>query len=140
MNFKNIILYTIFIFIITAATGFSQDINWQSYEKGRELASENNKKLYIYFYSDRCPWCTKMENETFQKDSVSSYLNENFVPVKVNVQNEPQITQQYGIGPIPASVFMQPDLETGIYKRPGYVDEKDFLKILETIHLEKNKE
>ncbi|MGE4518401.1 MAG: thioredoxin family protein [Desulfobacteraceae bacterium] len=135
LQFKYLALTASFIFL-TASFVFSSDIKWNDYDSGTKLSKQSDKKMYIYFYSEKCPWCVKMENETFKNKEVADFLNKNFIPVKINVYEDRDTTAMYGIGPIPANVFMESDIKTGIYKRPGYIPSETFMTILETIHLE----
>jgi len=136
LQFKYLALTAAFIFL-TTSLAFSTEVSWNNYESGSKLSKQSDKKMYIYFYSEKCQWCVKMENETFQNKEIADYLNKNFVPVKINVYEDQETTAFYGIGPIPANIFMESDIKTGIYKKPGYIPAETFIKILETIHLEK---
>jgi len=136
LQFKYLVLTAAFIFL-TTSYAFAEKVNWNDYKSGSAISEKTKKKMYIYFYSEKCPWCVKMENDTFKNEEVASYLNKNFVPVKVNVYEDQNTTAFYGVGPIPANIFMESDIKTGIYKRPGYIPAKTFMSILETIHLEK---
>lgn len=136
LQFKYLTLTAAFIFLTTSFV-FSEEVNWNDYKSGSALSEQTNKKMYIYFYSEKCPWCVKMEKDTFKNIDVAKYLNKNFVPVKVNVYEDQNTAATYGIGPIPANIFMESDIKTGIYKKLGYIPAEMFMKILETIHLEK---
>ncbi|MCB9482281.1 MAG: thioredoxin fold domain-containing protein [Desulfobacteraceae bacterium] len=136
LQFKYLVLTAAFIFL-TTSYAFAEEVNWNDYKSGSAISEKSKKKMYIYFYSEKCPWCVKMENDTFKNEEVAGYLNKNFVPVKINVYEDRNTTAMYGIGPIPANVFMESDIKTGIYKRPGYIPPETFMGILETIHLEK---
>ncbi|MDY0133291.1 MAG: DUF255 domain-containing protein [Desulforegulaceae bacterium] len=139
LNFKHLALAVVFVFL-THFSASADEINWLDYKTGSKVSLETDKKMYIYFFSAKCPWCVKMENDTFKNKKVAKYLNKNFTPVKVDVYKDQNTAALYGIGPIPASIFMESDIKTGIYKRPGYIPSDTFIKIIETINLGKYKE
>lgn len=118
---------------------YASEIQWQPYEKGLALAKEKNKKLYIYFFSDNCPWCVKMEKDTFSVKKVSDYLNKNFINIRIDVNKDTPTALHYGVNRFPANIFLESNTTTGIYNRPGYVPETIFMNILEAINLEKYK-
>ncbi len=63
MKLKIIILV---VFTSMILTGFIQSfamanqINWQTYEQGIEIAKKQNKKIFLYFHADWCKYCEKM--------------------------------------------------------------------------------
>lgn len=46
-------------------------------------AQKLNKPLLLYFTSDGCSWCVKMEREIFSDSTIFKYMNENFICSKV---------------------------------------------------------
>jgi len=61
-------------------------LTWLSYNEGLALAEKENKYILIDFYTDSCGYCKKMDKETYSKEEVKKFLNENFVVVKVNAE------------------------------------------------------
>lgn len=66
-------------------------VNWISFEKAIELNKENPKKLLIDLYTDWCGWCKVMDRETYSKEDISTYINENFYPVKFNAEQRESV-------------------------------------------------
>ncbi|MFD3156336.1 thioredoxin domain-containing protein [Haloimpatiens sp. FM7330] len=70
-----------------------------------------------------CVWCHVMERESFEDEEVGKLLNENYVPIKVDREERPDIDSIYmtfcqmfsGSRGWPLTVFMTPD------KKPFYV-------------------
>ncbi|MFI8002153.1 thioredoxin domain-containing protein [Streptomyces sp. NPDC086010] len=66
-----------------------------------------------------CHWCHVMAHESFEDDTVAAYLNANFVPVKVDREERPDVDAVYmeavqaatGQGGWPMTVFLTPDAE-----------------------------
>jgi uncharacterized protein YyaL (SSP411 family) len=64
-----------------------------------------------------CHWCHVMERESFEDESTARYLNDRFIPIKVDREERPEIDQIYmaavqamtGQGGWPMSVFLTPD-------------------------------
>ncbi len=122
-----------------SASVFAGEINWTDYKTGKKLSQESGKKLYIYFYTNSCPWCKKMERETFGSEKIINYMNKNFIPVKINTYKDIATSKMYQVGPVPTNIFVEPDIKTIIYKRPGYIPKKYFFDIIEAIKMEKYK-
>ncbi|MFE9696811.1 thioredoxin domain-containing protein [Streptomyces sp. NPDC006270] len=66
-----------------------------------------------------CHWCHVMAHESFEDETVAAYLNEHFVPVKVDREERPDVDAVYmeavqaatGQGGWPMTVFLTPDAE-----------------------------
>ncbi|OGO09313.1 MAG: hypothetical protein A2Y61_04205 [Chloroflexi bacterium RBG_13_60_13] len=62
----------------------------------------------IDFYADWCPPCKKMDCETYIDEGLGAFINENFAPLKVNVDKS-NVDGPYGISSIPQVVFVSPE-------------------------------
>ncbi|MEI7033217.1 thioredoxin domain-containing protein [Streptomyces pratensis] len=66
-----------------------------------------------------CHWCHVMAHESFEDEAVAAFLNEHFVPVKVDREERPDVDAVYmeavqaatGHGGWPMTVFLTPDAE-----------------------------
>ena len=68
---------------------------WYSWDDAMKKAQKENKMILVDAYTTWCGWCTKMEKDTYAKDSIQKLINANFVPVKIN----PEVTNvTYKIG------------------------------------------
>ena len=114
------------------------NINWQNYEDGMAQGKSAKKKIVINFYADWCHYCKEMEKRTFKDKSVISYLNKNFISIKVNSDKNRKIAQSYSIRGLPSTWFIT---ETGenIGNRPGYMSPKDMLNVLKYIYTDSYK-
>ena len=136
---KNIFKYacflTVIIFILSSFSisfASSKRINWYTYKQGIKLNEKEGKKIFLYFYADRCTYCKKMEKETFNNYSVISYLNDNFIPIKVNSNKDIKIALDFGVKGLPANWFIAENGER-ISSLPGYIPPERLLNILKYI-------
>ena len=74
----------------TSVTPVSE-VKWYSFEEGMKLAYKKHKFVIVDIYTDWCGWCKKMDNETFRDPSIVSYLNENYVAIKLNAEGKDPI-------------------------------------------------
>src|SRR5918994_1114631 len=103
-----------------------------------EAARRDDKPIFLSVGYSACHWCHVMEHESFENPDIAKILNDNFVSVKVDREERPDLDQIYmhavqmmsGQGGWPMSVFLTPDLRpfTGgtyfppedRYGRPGF--------------------
>lgn len=79
-----------------------------------------------------------MEAESFNNPGIIKFINDHFVPVRVNIDKEKKIASSYFIRALPSSWFLEPD-GSKITIIPGYVDPELFLAILKYISSESYK-
>ena len=79
-----------------------------------EIARERDKPVFLSVGYAACHWCHVMERESFESESIAKLLNDNFVSIKVDREERPDIDQIYmnavqvmtGQGGWPMSVFL----------------------------------
>ena len=95
-------------------------IHWKSYnQETRDLIKNSNMPAFISIGYSSCHWCHVMADESFSDQNVADFLNENFVCIKIDKEEFPDVDQYYqmaatvynGRGGWPLSVFTTSDLE-----------------------------
>jgi uncharacterized protein YyaL (SSP411 family) len=105
-----------------------------------ERAQRENKPIFLSIGYSTCHWCHVMEHESFEHAQVAEVLNRNFVSIKVDREERPDVDRVYmtfvqattGSGGWPMSVWLTPELKpfyggtyfppTSRWGRPGFVD------------------
>lgn len=114
-------------------------VQWSGYEAGMKKISEQNKKGFIHFYTDWCKYCKMMTQKTFSDEAVAAYLNQNFVPIRVNAEKQKTVAEEYGVSRFPNNWFIAED-QSSLGKRPGFIPAEDLLHMLRFVHAERYKE
>jgi uncharacterized protein YyaL (SSP411 family) len=128
-------------------------VDWYPWsDKAFEKAKAENKPVFLSIGYSTCHWCHVMEEESFKNPVISALINKNFVAIKVDREERPDIDEVYmnavqmmtGSGGWPLNVFLTPDRKPifgGSYfppiDRPGMVA---FPTILEGIARQWEKE
>ncbi|HMU33170.1 MAG TPA: thioredoxin domain-containing protein [Pyrinomonadaceae bacterium] len=98
-------------------------VDWYPWgEEAFELAQAENKPLLVSIGYSACHWCHVMEHESFEDEETARVMNENFVNIKVDMEERPDVDHIYmsfvqmttGRGGWPMNVFITPD------KRPFF--------------------
>jgi uncharacterized protein YyaL (SSP411 family) len=93
---------------------------WQPWsEDSFEMALAEDKLIFLSIGYSTCHWCHVMEHESFEDAEVAKVLNDNFVAIKIDREELPDIDSLYmravqfmtGQGGWPMSVFLTPDLK-----------------------------
>lgn len=71
-------------------------VDWRPWSQAAlDEAKEKNKLVLVSIGYSSCHWCHVMEEETFENDSIAQLMNENFVNIKVDREERPDIDQIY---------------------------------------------
>ncbi len=116
-------------------------VEWYPWgEEALDRARELNRPIFLSIGYSTCHWCHVMEEESFEDDEVADYLNRNFVSIKVDREQRPDIDALYidavrqlgGSTGWPLTVMLTPSLVPffgGTYfprhgqgGRPGFLD------------------
>jgi len=112
-------------------------VNWYAWHnKALNLAKKENKLLIISIGYAACHWCHVMEHESFEDTAVAKVMNDNFISIKVDREERPDVDQVYmtavqlmtGSGGWPLNIIALPDgrpIWGGTYFRKN-----DWVKIL----------
>lgn len=133
-----VFLFLGLIHISTANNVLSSEIKWASYQNGMTSAKAEGKKIFLHFYASWCGYCKTMDQKTFKDVSVIQYLNENFIPIRVDSDQQKELTMQYQVRGLPSNWFLQTDGEK-IANRPGYISPEQMIGFLRFIHTDSYK-
>jgi thiol:disulfide interchange protein len=87
-----------------------QGVEWfTDFSEARELAMAENRPMMINFYTSACPACRKLDTLTFNDESVSAFLNDNFINVKSNASTSLLHTMYDIQNAVPTTVFTTSD-------------------------------
>jgi len=95
-------------------------VQWNSWNKqALSKARKENKPIFLSIGYSSCHWCHVMEKESFKNNEIADILNKNFISIKVDREERPDIDDIYmsavvalsGRGGWPLNVFLTPDLK-----------------------------
>lgn len=108
-------------------------IGWKDYTPGMAMAVNKGKPIFLYFHASWCGYCTKLKETTFKDERILSYLENNFVSVQVDTDQNPALSNEWKVKGLPTMWFLEPDGKK-INSIPGYLDASQLLLILRYIH------
>lgn len=115
-------------------------VDWRPWSpKEFEEAKTSNKLVLVSVGYSTCHWCHVMEEETFTNDSVAKLMNQNFINIKVDREERPDVDQVYmtalqlmrGNGGWPLNVVTLPNGKP-IYSGT-YHTKKEWIEVLKKI-------
>ena len=98
----------------------SNPVDWYPWdEKAFKKAEKENKPIFLSIGYSTCHWCHVMNDESFEDSTVAELMNQNFVNIKVDREEMPEIDHLYmsvcqamtGRGGWPLTIVMTPQKE-----------------------------
>ncbi len=99
-------------------------VDWYPWgNEALQKAEIEDKPIFLSIGYSACHWCHVMAHESFENTEIASFMNDNFVNIKVDREERPDLDDIYqkvcqlanGTGGWPLSVFLTPD------QRPFYI-------------------
>ncbi|MCH8964117.1 MAG: thioredoxin domain-containing protein [Planctomycetes bacterium] len=101
-------------------------VNWQPWGPAAfQQAALEDKPIFLSIGYASCHWCHVMRRDSFQAEDIAKLLNDNFVCIKVDREERPNIDEVFmqatlaateGRGGWPMTLFMTPD------RKPFFAD------------------
>lgn len=111
------------------ASWLTADISWsKSYDAALLTATSENKNVMVVLAKENCQACEYMEEIVFKDSNIESNIQENFIPVLIDVKKEkvPSTLKYFGT---PTFYFLTPSGKQ-IYRHDGAEKKEDFLEII----------
>ena len=115
-------------------------VNWEAWKpEVLERAQKEDKPLLISIGYAACHWCHVMEEECFEDEAVAQMMNENFINIKIDREERPDVDQIYmdaiqmisGNGGWPLNIVALPDGRP--FWGATYVPKENWIKSLEQL-------
>lgn len=93
-------------------------IDWWSWcDEALATARAQNKPIFLSIGYSSCHWCTVMEGEAFSDIAIADYMNANYLSIKVDREERPDLDSIYmqalqmmsGQGGWPLNIFLSPE-------------------------------
>ncbi|BDZ72195.1 thioredoxin family protein [Methanobacterium petrolearium] len=88
----------------TSSLKWGTDLN-----QAMQEAKNTDKNIFVDFHADWCSYCKQMDEETYTDPQVEEKLTQNYVLVKVNVDDNPDLSSQYQAYSLPTMVILDSD-------------------------------
>ncbi|MDI6601808.1 MAG: DUF255 domain-containing protein [Thermoanaerobacteraceae bacterium] len=109
-------------------------VKWHEWNESTfNKAKAEDKLILLDISASWCHWCHVMDNTSYADGKVIKYIEDNFIPVRVDRDKRPDIDSRYNLGGWPSTVVLSPEgqiLTGGIYIPP-----EELLHMLKNINM-----
>jgi uncharacterized protein YyaL (SSP411 family) len=108
------------------------EIAWQTWgETAFERAREEDKPIVLAISAVWCHWCHVMDETTYSNQDVIAFLNHEFIPVRVDNDQRPDVNARYNMGGWPTTAILTPEGAT--LTGATYLPPEQMLRMLQQI-------
>ena len=110
----------------------SPGIAWREWSKESfEEARISNRLVLLDLSAEWCHWCHVMDDTTYSDRAVIAQINENFIPIRVDIDERPDISERYNRGGFPTTAFLS-DMGESVWGAT-YIPPVDMKRIIASI-------
>jgi uncharacterized protein YyaL (SSP411 family) len=110
------------VFRFSPRPNCAHSIRWRPWGSAAfEEAASVDKPIFLLISSSWCQWCHIMDETTLSESSIISILNNDYIPIRVDSDMRPDITQRYNQNGWPSVVMLSAEGEIlwgGVYVPP----------------------
>ena len=111
----------------------AHEIAWREWgEDAFREAREANKPVLLSLSAVWCHWCHVMDETSYSDAGVIAFINEHYVPVRVDNDQRPDVNARYNMGGWPTTAFLTPDGE--ILAGATYIPPEQMLEALPKVY------
>lgn len=119
-----------------AGLDMTPDIAWREWsEKSFEEARREGRLILLDLTASWCHWCHVMDDRTYSDPEIALAISKHFVPVRVDIDRRPDISERYNRGGFPTTAFLS-DRGESIWGAT-FVPPTDMKRIMEAILIAK---
>src|SRR5215213_8901509 len=96
--------------LATPALAQQESVHWhKDLESAKVVAKETNRLVLVHFWTPSCGPCMALNQNVFNQPGVANAIETQFVPVKLNADENSATATWYGITRVPTDVIVTPD-------------------------------
>jgi thioredoxin-like negative regulator of GroEL/YHS domain-containing protein len=85
----------------------TESVSWRSNLDAAKIeATQSGKLVLLHFYTPTCGPCRMLDQNVFSQPQIGEDIERNFVPVKINADENPAIAAAYRIERVPSEIVL----------------------------------
>ena len=86
-----LVIFGLLLLVSPFAYAQNNTVQWLDFEALDDSLQRKAKAVFLYFQTDWCSYCRKMDKRVFSKKEIAEVLNEQFYPVRMDAESNDTI-------------------------------------------------
>lgn len=110
MRLHRLVASVLLVFLLTASVSAQEAMHWHNdLESAKTMARTSGRLVLVHFWTPSCGPCMALNQNVFNQPGVASAIETQFVPVKLNADENSATASSFGITRVPTDVIITPD-------------------------------
>ena len=106
------------------------ELQWRTdLSDAHQEAVLTNRPMLVVFDADWCAYCRKMDQKTLTDASLVAYINDGFIPVRLNLDDNERVAEILEVKRIPCTIALSPRADL-LGRVVGYVNTVQYRETL----------
>lgn len=98
------------VLLAVPAAAQQEAVHWHhDLESAKTIAKETRRLVLVHFWTTTCGPCMALDQNVFNQPGVASAIEQQFVPVKLNADENSATAISFGVNRVPTDVVITPD-------------------------------
>lgn len=104
------LLVALSVLCLSSTMAHAAPIVWyKDFNAASRLAAQTHKPMLVMVGAHWCGYCRQMQQQTLQDQSVAQRVTSDFVPVMIDADEQPELTQRLNASELPTVLVMSSD-------------------------------
>ena len=113
-------------------------ISWRSdLKKAHQESVKLNRPMMIVFGADWCAYCRKMEQTTLTDPSLVQSINQDYIPVHLDFDDERKVAEILEVDRLPCTIFLSPRADL-LGRMVGFVGRRQYRDVVRKVRIVHN--
>lgn len=105
-------------------------VHWRkNLAAAHEEANRDDKPLLLVFDADWCAYCDKMDSTTYCDPALTTYINNEFVPVRIDLETNKRTAKILSVDRVPYGVALSKNADL-LGRVVGYIGSESYVETL----------
>lgn len=111
------------------------EISWRSdLKKAHQESVKLNQPMMIVFGAEWCTYCRKMEQTTLTDPTLIQTINQNYIPVHLDFDDERKVAEILEVDRLPCTVFLSPRADL-LGRMVGFVGRRQYRDVVSKVQI-----
>lgn len=107
--------------LLFTPSAYAAEVGWRrDLQANYRQSALQNKPIFVVVGAHWCGYCRQLQEQTLRNPSLVSRINDRFIPVLIDADEQPELTQQLQVESMPTILIISPERRI-VYRSSGFL-------------------